>query len=96
MVTVEQLSRRDQLVPVEIARERQPHLDGLFSKPQAAVRHRAGALSGGAAGAARAVSATPRAANPPGHRIANHLVTFGGNAAARASAIRSLTTRPRQ
>jgi hypothetical protein len=79
--TVEQLSRRDQLVPVEIARKRQPHLDGLFSEPQAAVRHWAGALSGGAAGAARAVSATPRAANPPGHRIATHLVTFGGNAA---------------
>jgi hypothetical protein len=96
MVTVEQFSRRDQLVAVEIACERQPHLDGLFPEPQAGVRNGCAALAGRAAVAARAVSATPRAANPPGHRIAIHLVTFGGNAAARASAIRSLSTRPRQ
>ena len=34
---------------------------------------RAAGLPGAAAVAARAVSATPRAANPPGHRIADHL-----------------------
>ena len=45
MVTVDQLSRRDQLVAVNLAREREPHLDGLFSEPQAGVRNGCAALA---------------------------------------------------